>query len=214
MRLGRSITAVAGSTAITVIGIFLGASPWLWGISRGFQDWSPATKTDFWSGIGLVVLGLTTIMLYRVELNRRLELAGIISRMVKLEGSDEPKAAPDAADPKDSVSDEALLALAASVLKDIGDQKQPGAADAGATSLEETERTAISEDELTRIATSLLREIQATQPTDLQDTSGEKPLQLMSDSELFHMAWGLLEEIRQASGHREMVSAREEGTHE
>lgn len=213
------MSAVAGSSVITVIGLFLGTSPWLWGLNHGGSHWSLATKTDFWSGLGLVVVGLAAMALYRAELSRNLALAGVISRRPTLEEN-----APEAEEPSEAapepVTDEVLLALATAVVRDI--ESQHGSEASGpetTTAVTSTTDTPVSEDDLMRLAMSLLTEIRASKPEEVPQTDtaappSEKPLGLMSDSELFHMAADLLQEIQKSNEYQTMPVSREEGSHE
>ena len=213
MRLGRSISAVAGTSAIALAGLFLGLSPWLAGWHHG-GSWSLATKTDFWSGLGLVVISLMTMMLYRARLTRELVSAGIISRKPKLE---ETLAQADSAVVKEvpDISDEALLSLANSVVRNISDSYGQGVD--GAKALALPKDSPVSEEELARLAAALLREIQESVPkgkeADAPSGTPESPLALMSEAELAQMAASLLQEI-QATETRPLVHSGEEMQHE
>lgn len=213
MRLGRSISAVAGTSAIAVAGLFLGLSPWLAGWRHG-GSWSLATKTDFWSGLGLVVVSLAAMMLYRAGLTRDLAAAGIISRKPTLEETSEAPAPAERETAKD-ISDEALLNLAASVVRGISDSDGEGD-DAKALVLPAD--APVNEEELARLAASLLREIQGADTpavaADAPSPTPETPLALMSEAELAQMAVSLLQEIQAGSETRPLVHSGEEVRHE
>jgi hypothetical protein len=193
---------VAGASVITVVGVFLGLSPWFEGLNHG-GHWSLATKTDFWSGLGLVVIGLATIMLYQMGAIRGLQAAGVLSRPARLEENTEDSTPTDSA-PAAPVTDAELLRLASAVVRDIHDANTGGADAAPAEgALQPRDDAPPSEDELVRLATQLLAEIKQGAPVD---THGEKadsaaasgPLALMSEPELARMAADLLQEIQQS----------------
>lgn len=206
MRLGRSIAAGAGGAALTLTGAFLGLSPWMAGFAKNGQAWSLATKTDFWSGLGLVVVGLATVLLYRVELSQGLAARGITSRTPHLEAEGPVPVASAAPEP---MTDAALLALASEVVREVQHEHGGEAAslpvDAAAAGVDEAE--------LVRLATTLLHEIQSEKPEAEAAPSApaepEKPLALMSEAELARMASNLLEEI-QRTQQSQWVPARKE----
>lgn len=223
MRLGRSVAAMAGSTVITVMGLFIGVSPWLEGLNSGRGTWSSATKVDFWSGLGFVVVGLATILAYRASLARDLMQAGVISRQPSLEPANQEGALVPTGEAA-AMTDAALLALATSVVKDIQrseGQENATASAATSTGLATHDQSPVGDADLVRLAASLLAEIQGEQ-TSANSTSeappapadtAEEPLELMSESELARMAAELLEEIQRTSP-REMATMGEEGAHE
>lgn len=200
MRLGRSMAAGAGSAALTLTGAFLGLSPWMAGFAKRGQAWSLATKTDFWTGLGLVVVGLAALALYRAELGQKLAARGITSRTPQLEAEGSEPVASPAPEP---MTDADLLALASEVARE--DEPLPVNANA----------SGVDEAELVRLATTLLHEIQGKTPEkeEAPDTppAAEKPLALMSEAELAHMAANLLEEI-QRTQQEQWVPARKEDT--
>ena len=210
MRLGRSIAAGAGGTALTLTGAFLGLSPWMAGFAKHGQAWSLATKTDFWSGLGLVLVGLATILLYRAELAQRLASRGITSRKPQLE-AERPE--PVAAAAPEPMTDAALLALASEVVQEV--QSEQGGETAWPV---DAAGPGVDEAELVRLATTLLHEIQSEKPeadrTPAAPSEPEKPLALMSEAELARMASNLLEEIQRTQQERQWVPARKEDTRE
>lgn len=211
MRLGRSISAQAGGVAITVIGLLLGTSPWTEGLTRGGGSWSLATKTDFWSGLGLFVVGLATILLYRASLSHELQAAGITSRPARVD-NDTPPAAPQPQAEPSSLSDEALLALATSVVNDLQRSGERQAAPRAAQPQTKAPSASVpspsggvADDELVRLASSLLSELQGAsvkekpveEPTPPPPSNPpEKPAELMSESELARLASDLIREIQ------------------
>lgn len=203
MRIGRSIAAVSGSAAGSLVGLFLMVSPWISGIDNGHGSWSLATKTDFWSGLGIVVVGLAGIMMYRAGLSRELEAAGVVSRRVQLE---EPAPPVPAAEPS-PMTDEALLALATSVVNDMHQQQGQPVHPVTAEGASAPAGAPMSDAELVRLASSLLKEIQSEEPAapaapavPSEAPAGEPNPQpaLMSEQELVKMATSLLEEIQRS----------------
>lgn len=221
MRFARSIIAVTGSSVVTVLGLFLGFSPWLEGLNDG-GPWSLATKTDFWSGLGLVVVGLATVILYRADLYQKLMASGVISRRAHLEARSADAPTHDAIGASDeALTDTALLALATSVVRDIQQELDGHSShDAGAAAMTVADQPTMSEDELIRLASGLVREIQGTDfaPTSKPDVDSSPsatpdPLALMSEAELARMAQELLQEIQEAQ-RADMMPVHEEDSHE
>lgn len=180
------------------------------GFAKHGQAWSLATKTDFWSGLGLVVVGLATILLYRAELAQRLASRGITSRKPQLE-AERPE--PVAAAAPEPMTDAALLALASEVVQEV--QSEQGGETAWPV---DAAGPGVDEAELVRLATTLLHEIQSEKPeadrTPAAPSEPEKPLALMSEAELARMASNLLEEIQRTQQERQWVPARKEDTRE
>lgn len=209
MRLGRSISAVALSSFVALVGVFLGLSPWFEGLNHG-GPWSRATQTDFWSGVGLVLVGLATVMLYQRGVVRELQEGGVLSRPTRVDEQAESDTVPGAATPQ-PMNDAELLELAHAVVRDIADSKD------SLSALTTTGSAAPSEEELVRLATHLLEEIQAFSPESGSAASNtapeDRPLALMSEPELARMAAELLQEI-QHSQESSFVLARKEGRDE
>ncbi len=200
MRLGRYVTQIAGSSLVTVLGLFLGVSPWLFGLNHG-GPWSLATKTDFWSGMFLVVVGLTTLTLYRASLSQRLIALGYKSPPMRLDQSQEARE-PDANLQEDKISDDQLLELATAILGQMptSHEANHGDATSRAVAVLEEESSSVSEDQLIRAASQLLKELgtdESEAPKSEAEPDGE-PLSLMSDRELARMAQELLLEIQGA----------------
>lgn len=219
MRIGRSVTAIVGSTVAALIGLFLAISPWLDGTQSGHASWSKATVTDFWSGIGVVVMGVATLMLYRASLTHQLVEEGILSRPTRVDEKPYQDETPSEA--KTSVSDEDLLQYATSLVKEWADEEHLLPQEA----LVNADDQPISEEELVRVAEALLQEIHtepSTGPVEApsKDTSrsdhseGDEPLALMSDAQLQQMAASLLQEIQQSRQDQWVPVGRGEGDHE
>lgn len=199
MRLGRYVTQVAGSSIVTVVGLFLGVSPWMFGLNHG-GPWSSATQTDFWSGIFLVVIGLTTLALYRVGLSQRLIALGYKSPQTRLDQNQEDQKL--GTDPQqDGMSDDHLLELASAILGQMSGTLETSKGDAPSTAVAvlEEEASSISEDRLIRAASQLLKELGSGESEVLKSAEpDDEPLSLKSDSELARMAQELLLEIQEA----------------
>jgi hypothetical protein len=190
-------------------------------LNSGRGVWSAATKVDFWSGLGLVVVGLATILLYRMNLAQDLVEAGIISRQPSLEAASPQEEASLSAQSPD-MTDAALLALATSVVQDI--QKSEGLeqpvepSPSSTTGLATHEQSPVKDEDLVRLASSLLAEIQrspapetpAPEDTEGTDTPEATP-ELMSESELARMAAELLQEIQRTSVRETTVVGEEHG---
>lgn len=210
MRLGRTITAVAGGSASVLIGAVVGLGPWIWHFNRG-GSWSLATKTDFWTGLTLVMIGLAAIALYQSDLYRSLAAAGLVVRRARVEEQVEPLTESSSPEP---LTDQALLELATRVVQEMQTEVSAGGSAAG-EEVASVDSPAISEADLITLASQLIREIQsdAAQPAAPQtaaDESGSSdPLALASDAELARMAASLLQEIHETRQHA-MAPAVEE----
>ncbi len=193
MRIGRSIAAVSGSAAGSLVGLFLMISPWTAHLNRANGSWSLATKTDFWSGLGVLVVSLASWLLYQGSLRREMVEAGVITPEARVEESDAPSEPTSA--PAGPISDENLLALVNAMVNDLeGHESEPP----------QVSQKAPSEDDLVRLATALLAEIkpdekkpEAPKPPEAEPraASRENPA-LVSENDLLKMATSLLEEIQ------------------
>jgi hypothetical protein len=208
MRLGRTIAAVAGSLAVTLTGLFLGISPWLWGLNDGRHAWSLATKTDFWSGLGLVVVGLVALVGYRQSLMKELEWAGILSRTPVVDAvADESRAEGSAA----PLTDDLLLALATSLVKDMSADER-ASAPVGREDVAQPEQHPVTDETVVQAATQLVKDIEASHGSAAaKPTEGER--ESLSEADIVHLAADLLLEL-QRSRTATPVMAGEEGVHE
>ncbi len=69
MRLGRHASGLAASALALLGGFWLLAAPWLLGYQAGVASgWTGATRTDFWTGAGVVVVALATMWGYATTL--------------------------------------------------------------------------------------------------------------------------------------------------
>lgn len=173
-------------------------SPWTSHLNRANGFWSLATKTDFWSGLGVLVVGVASWILYQASLRREMVEAGILTREPQVE---ESKAAFEPPAQTGPISDENLLALVNAMVNDV--EGHEGAAP-------KVSPKGPSEDELVRLATALLAEMKPDQKTseafystpapeapalETKGRSHENPA-LISESDLLQMATSLLEEIQ------------------
>ncbi|NMP23451.1 hypothetical protein [Sulfobacillus harzensis] len=212
MRTGRSIAAMSGSVAGSLVGLFLTVSPWMSRLNHANGSWTLATKTDFWSGLGVLVVGLVSMALYQGGLRREMAAVGLVSRRPRVE---ETEAVPEAAAPAASpaITDEQLLALVNSMVEDL-EQRQPQQPAQAPPSTPDVKTP--SDDDLVRLASALLSEIRTEQapgekvpsepkePPAPQREQADRPA-LMSEAELLKMATNLLEEIQRT---RPMEPAR------
>lgn len=79
MRLGRHLSALAATTLALLAGIWLMLAPWVLGYPRPAGAWGSETLTDFWSGLGIVVVAAVTLVLYGAGLTADLRRAGVIA---------------------------------------------------------------------------------------------------------------------------------------
>jgi hypothetical protein len=87
-----SLTAVGLGVIGAVIALLAGGwlmfAPFALGYQNDFSSWSDATKTDFWDGFGLAILGLAALVLTGLALLGALRQAGVITTRTR------PAAAP------------------------------------------------------------------------------------------------------------------------
>lgn len=79
MRLGRHLSALAATTLALLAGIWLMLAPWVLGYPRPAGAWGSETLTDFWSGLGILVVAAVTLVLYGAGLTADLRRAGVLA---------------------------------------------------------------------------------------------------------------------------------------
>lgn len=140
VRVGKHLAAFSATTLALLAGTWLLLAPWILGYQAGVTSgWTNATLTDFWTGVGVVVLAAVTLSLYAGTLLQELREKGLLSQRrrtafsaVSEEGANglaargAPGAAPAAvsgarADARSEAADidRMLLPLAAALLADL-----------------------------------------------------------------------------------------------
>jgi|SRR5215467_15826782 len=115
----RVITGASWSLATGLAGAWLLISPWALGEQTGSGDWTNVTKTQFWTGAGLVALAVVGLVLVAAQIAGALrgapagQPAGFRSRPTG-------GGVPDGAQ-----TDAALVALANALVADLNRQSAP-----------------------------------------------------------------------------------------
>jgi hypothetical protein len=80
VRLGRHLCAIAATAVAGLCGVWLMVSPWTLGLPQPGSGWGGAVLTDFWTGLGVVVVSALTMALYGGTLAAALRRAGLLPR--------------------------------------------------------------------------------------------------------------------------------------
>ena len=115
----------------SLLGILAGAWLMLAPTALAYQPdgagWVDATKVDFWSGAGLILLSVAGLIMFIFSLVEELRNMGVIERKEKEETEQEE--APEAAEAEEPASqqtdvEQVLLPLVNAMLKDMQDQQR------------------------------------------------------------------------------------------
>lgn len=106
---------VATSTLVALLGAALMIWPFAAHTNAG--GWTHATTTDFWTGVGVVVIGVLMLLGWYGGLKQEMMARGLITVP-----EPEPEAAPTAPAPAGEDLDRLLRPLAESVLRDLTQQ--------------------------------------------------------------------------------------------
>lgn len=113
-----------GSLLGIVAGAWLMLAPTALAYQPDGADWINATYTDFWSGIGLIVLSVIGLVMFILGLVADLKNRGIIeSKEEEPQQEEEPEAAEEEASQQTDV-EQVLLPLVNAMLRDMQDQQQ------------------------------------------------------------------------------------------
>lgn len=121
-------------------GLWLMLAPFALGYQPSGADWVDATKTDFWTGIGLILVSLIGLIMYILSLIGELRAHGIIEKRAKPKPqqmqSQERAGRPQGS--QDNNIEQVLLPLVTAMLRDM--QQQRGQSQSRAAEEEEGER--------------------------------------------------------------------------
>ena len=114
-----------GSLLGIVAGAWLILAPTALAYQPDGADWVNATYTDFWSGVGLIVLSVVGLVMFILGLVADLKNRGIIESKEEQEPQqeEEPEAAEEESSQQTDV-EQVLLPLVNAMLKDMEDQQQ------------------------------------------------------------------------------------------
>ena len=113
-----------GSLLGIVAGAWLMLAPTALAYQPDGAGWVDATKVDFWSGIGLILLSVVGLVMFILALAAELKSRGIIeSKEEQGPQEEEPEAAEEPASQQTDV-EQVLLPLVNAMLKDMQDQQQ------------------------------------------------------------------------------------------
>jgi hypothetical protein len=118
----RVVVGTSWALAVGLAGGWLMLSPWALGEQPSGKDWTAVTQTEFFTGLGLVVLALAGLLLLASQAVRSLRRAGVLAgRQAPASGSRQPRAG--AADGSGAISspefESALVALAQALTRDL-----------------------------------------------------------------------------------------------
>lgn len=118
---------LATSVVVMLLGVLL--LLWPFAVHTNVSGWTDATTTEFWTGIGVAVVGLIMLWGWYGGLRKELLEIGIIRPRPKPQRApEEPTATPEA--PHDDL-DRLLRPLAETVLRDLTEQLQQKEANRG-----------------------------------------------------------------------------------
>ena len=117
-----------GSLLGMLAGAWLMLAPTALAYQPDGAGWVDATKVDFWSGAGLILLSVAGLIMFIFSLIEELRNMGVIERKEKEESQQEEEA-PEAVEAEEPASqqtdvEQVLLPLVNAMLKDMQDQQQ------------------------------------------------------------------------------------------
>lgn len=115
----KYVWPMATSAVVVVAGMAL--LIWPFALHTNVGGWTHATMSDFWSGIGLVVLGLISLMAWYGGLRKELVSLGVMEEKSKAVDASRPE---EFSVPRgnDDNLDQLLRPLAETVLRDLTEQ--------------------------------------------------------------------------------------------
>jgi hypothetical protein len=119
---------VVGAVFAVLVGGWLMLAPFALGYQPDGADWADPTHADFWTGLGLLVLGVIVLIASAVDLVGRLRAAGAISTTRSA-----PAPAPEPAGPPAPAADDELTALLKPLIAALGQDAERGASHNGST---------------------------------------------------------------------------------
>jgi hypothetical protein len=122
----RVVVATSWALAVGLAGGWLMLSPWALGEQPSGKDWTSVTQTEFFTGLGLVVLALAGLVLLASQALRSLRQAGVLGgRQASASGSRQrgSVAADGSGDISSPEFESALVALAQALTRDL--QSEP-----------------------------------------------------------------------------------------
>ncbi len=116
-------------------GLWLMLAPFAQGYQPSGANWADATKTDFWTGIALILVSLVGLIMYALSLVGELRARGIIEKRAKPEPPQVQSQ--EVAGGQDNNIEQVLLPLVTAMLRDM--QQQRGQSQSRAAEREEGE---------------------------------------------------------------------------
>jgi hypothetical protein len=118
----RVVLGTSWALAVGLAGGWLMLSPWALGQQPSGKDWTSVTRTEFFTGLGLVVLALAGLVLVTSQAVRSLRQAGVLGGRQAAAGGSRQRGA-GAADGSGDISspefESALVALAQALTRDL-----------------------------------------------------------------------------------------------
>lgn len=141
----RYLWPIASGLVTTFLGTALLVAPFALHLAHG--SWGSATETLFWSGIGVIVLGLGSALLWQRDLSSE------IRAVLQPAGEEvQPTEEPEGNDVPEEDFESQLTRLAAAVLQDLK-------AESGGGQGASAERTPATTDDLQAVASAILRDL-------------------------------------------------------
>jgi hypothetical protein len=131
----RLILGIAWALVVGLAGGWLMLSPWALGQQPSGKDWTSVTQTDFFTGLGLAVLGALGLVLVVAQTVSVLRESGILGRRQAPAAAGGRRSASDGATAPDSPELEStLVGLAQALTRELqaGAASPPSGADAAA----------------------------------------------------------------------------------
>jgi hypothetical protein len=116
----RIVLGAAWALTVGLAGGWLMLSPWALGQQPSGKDWTSVTQTEFFTGLGLVVLAILGLGLVASQAISALREAGVLGRRETPGSAREARRASDGASPPDSAELEtALVGLAQALTREL-----------------------------------------------------------------------------------------------
>jgi hypothetical protein len=117
----RIVLGAAWALIVGLAGGWLMLSPWALGQQPPAKDWTSVTQTDFFTGLGLVVLAILGFGLVASQAISLLRESGVLGRSQTRASGREARRAADGASSPDSAELETILAgLAQALTRELG----------------------------------------------------------------------------------------------
>lgn len=146
----RYLWPIAGGLVTTFLGVALTVAPFALHLNHG--SWTSPTETMFWSGIGVIVVGLGSVLMWQRALFGEIKAAAADLAPARREEAASPEEQEAAAPPEEDFETQ-LTRLAAAVLADLKTEAGGAQAPRGG------ERDVPATEDLQAVASAILRDL-------------------------------------------------------